>query len=206
MVKIDAKIVKWELMKDEIPNDVPQYYTESEENVILTDVKLPSDAPARMKTLRDDTGRKWYLTVVFDTDNKKPIALFCITNNKEKTAPIENAVEILIELARSKGILEEHINDLLAKVEHDTNVNKLSRSISLLLRHNVSIPNIVNKLDKIENVFVNSFLFQIKKFLSQYIRDGEKVEGAICTNCESTNIVYQSGCSTCLSCGHSKCG
>lgn len=201
MKEIKGKIVKFELVKE---NDKPEDH-DVEERVIITDVKLPDDAPARMKTLRAD-GKKWYMTVVYDPNSEKPHALFCTTNHREKTAPISDAVERLIDLAEKKGILTEHIEKLKEKTEHDNNINKLTRSISLLLRHNVSIVNIVATLDRMQDVFVGSFLFQVKKFLSAYIRDGEKVDGGKCEECGSVNLIYTEGCMTCVDCGSGKCG
>ena len=112
----------------------------------------------------------------------------------------------LVDLARRKGILEDHVVDLIKKIEHDNNVNKLTRTISLLLRHKVSIKNIVSELNQMQDVFVGSFLFQIKKFLSQYIREGEKAEGVVCESCGSTNVVFSEGCFMCKDCNSSKCG
>lgn len=177
---------------------------EPKENVIVTDVKLPADAPARMKTLKAE-GKKWYLTVVYHADGITPFALFCTTNNREKSAQTHDAVDRLVALAQRKGILREHIDKLVQKMEHDTNVGKLTRIISMLLRHRVSIVNIVAELDRMD-IFIGSFLFQIKKFLSGYVQDGTKIEGMVCSNCGSTSVVYSEGCSMCVDCGSSKCG
>lgn len=171
---------------------------------IITDLPLPDDAPARVKTLRAE-GKKWYVTVTYLPNSEEPFALFCHTNHKEKTAPTEDAVERLTELARASGILEEHILSLEEKMQNDTNVSKLTRSISLLLRHKVPILSIVRTLDQMETIMVGSFLFQIKKFLSQYIKDGQEVEGETCKECGGT-LVYSEGCMMCSSCGNSKCG
>lgn len=201
MKEISSKIVKYELVKD----GKEDTNKDSEERVIVTDVKLPSDAPARMKTLRAE-GKKWYITVVYLPDSEKPYAVFCNTNHREKTAQTSDAVDRMIKLARDKGILEEHIQQLEEKIAHDTNVNKLTRSVSLLLRHGVSIINIVSVLDGMDDIFVGSFLFQIKKFLQQYIKDGEKVSGGECEECGSENVIYTEGCMTCVDCGSGKCG
>lgn len=201
MKEIAGKITHYEIVKDqeEIMDG------DTEEKVIVTDVKLPSDAPARMKTLRAD-GKKWYMTVVYLPNTEKPYALFCSTNNKEKSAQTSDAVERLIELARFKGILEEHIAHLEDKMSGDNNVNKLTRAVSLLLRHNVSIVNIVSVLDQMDDIFVGSFLFQVKKFLSAYIKDGQKVEDGKCDECGSNNVIYMEGCFQCVDCGSGHCG
>jgi len=195
--KIDKKIVGFRINKAESKNDF--------DKVIVTDVKLPDDAAARLKTLKAE-GKKWYLTVAYHPDSELPFALFCHTNHKEKSAQTHDAVERLVALARESGILEEHIDHLVEKIDQDNNVSKLTRVISLLLRHRVKISKIVAELDKMDNIFVGSFLFQIKKFLSQYIKNGDKVEGAVCSECGSKNIVFSEGCNQCKDCGSSKCG
>lgn len=194
-IKITKKIINVGLHKPENSLDA--------EVVLATDVQLPTDAPARMKTLNAD-GKKWYLTVVYHSSTGRPFALFCHTNNKEKSVSTNIAIDELISLAYSKGILEEHIRKTLDKCEGESNVSKLTRVISLLLRHGVHIKNIVRELDKIDTI-VGSFLFQIKKFLAQYIKDGEKVENSVCPECGGT-LVYSEGCMMCTSCGNSKCG
>lgn len=175
------------------------------DKVIITNVPLPDDAQARVKTLKAE-GKKWYVTVVYHPESTLPFAMFCLTNNKEKTAQTSDAVERLLVLARKSGILEEHVVSLEDKMLADSNVNKLTRAISLLLRHRVPIQNIVFTLDQMDNIFVGSFLFQIKKFLSFYVKDGLKVEGGTCGDCGSDHLIYSEGCMTCASCGSSKCG
>lgn len=173
--------------------------------VLATDVQLPVDAKARVKTLKAE-GKKWYMTVAYHPDSELPFALFCHTNHKEKTAQTSDAVERLTALARKAGILEEHVANLEQKMVSDNNVSKLTRVISLLLRHRVKIKDIVFALDQMEDIFVGSFLFQLKKFLSAYIKDGEKVEGGKCLDCGSENLQYSEGCMVCMDCGGSRCG
>lgn len=175
------------------------------DTVLVTDVQLPVDAKARVKTLKAE-GKKWYMTVAYHPDSELPFALFCHTNHKEKTAQTSDAVERLTSLARKAGILEEHVANLEQKMVSDNNVSKLTRVISLLLRHRVKIKDIVFALDQMEDIFVGSFLFQLKKFLSAYIKDGEKVEGGKCLDCGSENLQYSEGCMVCMDCGSSKCG
>lgn len=176
-----------------------------DEEIILDDVHLPSSSPATMKILKAE-GRKWYLTVVWNDQQTRPLALFVHTNNHEKSVTTSGALEQLVELARTKGIPDRHIVDTESKTSTDSNPTKIARMISLNLRHGVLIKNILSALDKVEDVLVGSFLFQIKKFLASFIKDGEKVEGQKCEACGSTEIIYQEGCSVCKNCGSSKCG
>ena len=177
-----------------------------DEEIILEDVKLPTSAPAVMKTIRAEN-RKWYLTVVYHEDNPdRPFALFVKTNAIEKTVSTQQTVDILFKLAHDKGIPEHHIRTVEEKLEADTNSSKITRLISFCLRHGVLIKNIVSALEKVEDVYAGSFVFQIRKFLASYIKDGELVVDEKCLDCGSTNVVYQEGCKVCMSCGSSKCG
>ncbi len=177
-----------------------------DEEIIKEDVKLPDSAQAVMKTLRAE-GKKWYLTVVYHEDNaSRPFALFVKTNSHEKNIVAEEAVDRLIALARKKKIPKRHMDDVIGKIVYDNNANKVARLISFLLRHGVLIKNIVAILDKVESAYVGTFVFQVKKFLSSYIKDGDKVEDEKCQECGANTIVYQEGCKKCLSCGSSKCG
>lgn len=197
MVSFDHKIVSFRL-KEKLPE------VDVDEVIIPTDVKLPVDAPARMKTLRAE-GKKWYLTIVYHEDTEQPFALFCRTNAKEQGAQTSDAIERLTALALRKGIYPEHVEKVQAKCQHENNVAKLTRVISLLLRHGVRIRNIVAELDKMEDMILGSFLFQIKKFLSQYIKNGETVDSEACGSCGG-KMVYSEGCMMCRDCGNSKCG
>jgi len=180
--------------------------TDADEEIVLEDVKLPDSAPATMKTLKAE-GRKWYLTVLWWDDQKsRPFGFFVHTNSYEKTVTSADAVEVLTTLARSKKIPMKHINETLEKIASDNNTTKVARMISLNLRHGVLIKNIVAALDRVQDVFVGTFLFQIKKYLSTFIRDGEKAEGIVCSDCQSPHVVFSEGCHKCTNCGSSKCG
>ena len=176
-----------------------------DEEIIKEDVKLPDSANAVMKTIRAEN-RKWYLTVVYHENQQRPFALFVKTNAHEKGVVADDAVELLFKLARKKRIPKRHIDAVSEKLGADDNSSKVARLISFLLRHGVLIKNIVATLDKVETAYVGTFVFQIKKFLSSYIKDGEKVEDEVCQECGSTNVVFSEGCKKCMSCGSSKCG
>lgn len=179
---------------------------DGDEEIILDDVKLPTSAPAVMKTIRAE-GRKWYLTVVYHEDQPdRPFALFVQTNAHEKNVSTDQTVGILLALAHEKGIPERHIIDVERKLTGDSNSSKITRLISFCLRHGVLIKNIVGALERVDDVYAGSFVFQIRKFLASYIKDGEPVTDEKCLDCGSTNVVYQEGCKVCMSCGSSKCG
>jgi ribonucleoside-diphosphate reductase alpha chain len=177
-----------------------------DEEIILDSVKMSESSEATMKLLRAE-GRKWYMTVVWNETKTRPFAIFVQTNHPEKTVTTNDAVELLFELAENKKIPQKFINDVKEKISGDNNSRKITRTLSLLLRHGVAIKNIVNTLGKVDNVVVGSFLFQITKYLAGFIKDGEKVEKEKCPACElEGTLVYREGCKVCSSCGSSKCG
>lgn len=175
-----------------------------DEEIILDTVHLPDSAPASMKTLKAE-GRKWYLSVVWNEQQTRPFALFVHTNHHEKNITTSDAVEKLVDLASRKGIPQVHIDEVLTKISGDDNASKIARMISLNLRHGVLIKNIVAVLDTMEDMYIGSFLFQIKKFLASFIKDGEKVHGETCVECGSSNVIYEEGCKKCVNCGSGKC-
>jgi ribonucleoside-diphosphate reductase alpha chain len=178
--------------------------TADDEEIILEDIKLPDSLPATLKTLRAE-GRKWYLTVIQNETNTRPVALFVQTNAHEKSITANDAVERLLDLAKSKGIPTKHIDSVANKIVGDNNPSKICRSISLCLRHGVLIRSIVATLEQVD-CMVGTFVFHIRKFLATFIKDGEKVQNEKCGECGSENVVYQEGCKVCANCGSSKCG
>ena len=175
-----------------------------DEEIILDDIKFPNNTPAKMRILKAEN-RKWYVTVIFDPiENKNPIAFFVHTNHPEKNITTNNSLEILFDLAEKKGIPKKFIESTKNKIQNDNNPTKIARTISLLLRHGVKPKSIVQELEAIDNLPVTSFLFQIKKLLGSFIKNGTKVD-QLCKNCGSKNVVFQEGCIICLDCGNSKC-
>lgn len=175
-----------------------------DEEIILSEVKLPDSSPAIMKILRAE-GRKWYLSVLMNEDQTRPVAFFVHTNAPEKSVQTNDAVERLFHLAETKGIPAEHIESTKHKISGDNNSTKIARAISLLLRHGVLIKNVVGELEKMDDIFVGSFLFQIKKYLASYVKDGEKAEGVKCDSCGSSNVIFSEGCFKCSDCSAGRC-
>ena len=130
---------------------------------------------------------------------------------KQKTAIMQKILvfdkdtkENLDNFPNKKGV-QVYIDEVLAKISGNDNASKIARMISLNLRHGVLIKNIVNVLDSMEDIYVGSFLFQIKKYLASFIKNGETVQGEVCQDCGSTNVIYEEGCKKCVNCGSGKC-
>ena len=170
---------------------------------VFEDVQLPDEYPSMGYVLKSE-GKKFYLHVAFkDKKMTRPFALFVHTNNRESDILTYTTIDMLEALAKSEGIPEPHIEKNRVKYASQNNINKLGRTISLLLRHNVSIELIVQALDTIDEVPISSFIFRIKKFLASFLDEVET--GEVCPECGGA-IIYKEGCRNCSECSYNKCG
>lgn len=171
--------------------------------VIFDEIKLPSEYPQMGYKIQTEGGQKFYVSIAFkDKKMTRPFAIFVNTNKKEPTVITNNAIELLIELGKSEGILSKFLEELANKTINDNNVNKTMRYISLLLRHNVAIEKIVKTLDMVEGITPANLVYRINKLLMKYVDDMEN--GLTCSNCGGT-IRLTEGCLVCIDCGQSKC-
>lgn len=176
---------------------------QEEGDVIFDNVKLPSEYPAKGYILKSE-GKKWYVHVAFkDKACTKPFAIFVNTNNKEDNVLTFNALERLEEVALSKKIKKEFIEETTRKYAYQKNPVKICRMLGLLLRHNVDVFTIVKSLYTLEAT-VGTFVFHITKFLSQFVGEHE-VTGMVCPECGEKSIRFYEGCFSCP-CGYSRCG
>ncbi len=174
-------------------------------DIIFQDVKLPEKSYALQYKVKDKYKKKWYFTISFaDKELTKPFAFFIRTNNRQSNEVADLVIQSMQELLISLGIREDLIADQRQKYKDQTNVDKIGRAIGMALRHNVPIVKIVETLNTY-NDGLSTLMFHVKKILSGFIKDGTKVAGGNCEICGSTELVYQSGCSTCNNCGSSKC-
>lgn len=80
----------------------------------------------------------------------------------------------------------------------------VTRLVSTSLRHGTPVSFLSEQLSKEGKI--NDFNKVLSRVLKKYIKDGEKVKSsAKCGSCGSTDLKYQEGCPTCLSCGYTKC-
>ena len=83
-----------------------------------------------------------------------------------------------------------------------------AKLISGTLRHGMPIEKVVDLINslQLEGESINTWKNGVVRALKKYVADGTAVKGQKCTNCSSTNLIYQEGCLTCTDCGSSKCG
>jgi len=173
------------------------------EDIIVQDVKLPAEYPAKGYILKSE-GKKWYVHVAFkDESLHKPFAIFVNTNNKEDNVLTFNAIDKLEELALEEGLSASMLEIVKKKYSYQKNPVKVCRMLGFLLRHNVKVINIVKILDGVEDAIPGTFIFRIKKFLSQFVQDHALQKP--CPECGKKTLVYTEGCTKCTECGASKC-
>ena len=83
-----------------------------------------------------------------------------------------------------------------------------ARFVSALLRSKVPIEQVIKVVEGLSftNKGMNNWKSGVTRALSPFVTDGTIVQGAVCENCNSTNIIYEGGCMVCRNCGSSKCG
>ena len=169
---------------------------------VMEDVSLPEEYPSKGFVIKSE-GKKWYVHIAFkDKSMMKPFAIFVHTNAREAEVNTHSALSRLIDLARVEGLREEIIDENEKKCIGQSNVNKLARTLGLLLRHNIDIALIVKTLDGIEDLPISSFVYRIKKFLMRYITEMDN--GKTCPLC-GDKMRYTEGCVKCSSCAYSEC-
>ena len=83
-----------------------------------------------------------------------------------------------------------------------------TRMISLALRHGTPIQYVVEQLGRDKEAEMFTFSKSVSRVLKKYIPDGTPSKAEkVCSDCGAEDsLVYEEGCSKCLSCGASKCG
>ncbi len=83
-----------------------------------------------------------------------------------------------------------------------------AKLISSTLRHGMSIEKVVDLINslQLDSESINTWKNGVARALKRYIADGTVAKKQKCTNCNSSNLIYQEGCLTCKDCGSSKCG
>lgn len=82
-----------------------------------------------------------------------------------------------------------------------------AKLISGVLRHGMPIPYVIDLVSNLTVVEdnINTWKNGVVRALKRYVPDGTSVD-KMCPECGETSVVYEDGCLTCKSCGHSKCG
>ena len=176
--------------------------------IIRKDIKLPDVFINGPMNVVKREGMKFYMNFSYLPEDGElifPVAMWIHTNSFGEIREGNAAVKALINLLEKFEILPELIENQKEKIRGNPGHQRVAKMISMCLRHNIPIVNIVHVLDQIEDVYVTDTIYAVKKFLSENIEEGTPVIGAKCTACKSSNVVYTGGCSLCMDCGASGC-
>lgn len=182
---------------------------DNQPEVIKKDLKLPDEFINGNMSIIKREGQKFYMNFSYlpeDINQIFPIAIWIQTNNGGEIREANEAVKIIVDLLEKFEIDPELIEIQKEKTKGNPGFMRVSKMISMALRHNIPLVNIVAALDRVPDVYVTDLIFAIKKFLSSKIKDGTEVLGVLCSVCESSNIIFESGCTLCKDCGASNCG
>jgi ribonucleotide reductase alpha subunit len=178
---------------------------------------IKTQAPKRPKLLSCDVHHATYKNckyyVVVGLLDGEPYEVFTgINHDSEGDIVIPKSIKIGMIEKRSRGnyiLLTSSGNDdsephefKLTNGHTDDTADAMTRMISMGLRHGSDISFIVEQLEKTKGGLI-SFTKVLARTLKKYIKDGT-ILNEECPECGS-ELIRQSGCIQCNSCGYSKC-
>ena len=84
-----------------------------------------------------------------------------------------------------------------------------AKLISGVLRHGMPIEDVIDLVAslRLDSETINTWTAGVSRALKKYVPNGTKADGKVkCSECSSTDLVYEEGCLKCNNCGFSKCG
>lgn len=183
---------------------------EIKEHLVVKNVRLPKSFINGPCEIIRREGVKYYIHFSYLEEDKKfkfPIAIWLQTNHifTGEAVYVNRAMRNIESLLEKNGIEDKYIENLYNKCKVDPPNYKLAKYISMCLRHNIPIEDIIAALENLEGDNISTILTAVRKFLSKHIENGTKAKGKKCS-CGSEQIIYESGCTKCLDCGNSNCG
>ena len=190
----------------------------------LNSVKRPKELNCEIiRGIVTNKGNKKYYLLCIGLYEEKPYECFLITSDDEikelkdlskgdidtinknrsaKIVKIKKGEYVLIVNHNDKDITLS-LNNYYEKSNTvlENSIAVLTRLVSLTMRHGIPLEFIVQQLERIE---FNNEVWAIKKGLTKYIKNGAKVAGNKCPECNA-DLVYENGCVICKSCGYSRC-
>ena len=184
-------------------------YRDGSREGVLTDVpkvlknkaKLPTELYAKRNKIKVKGDNFYFVTSYRDKELSDPVELFIVTNKSVKNDVTETILGSLRALMVDAGVDEVMVGTMVEKAAKHRNIDKIARYISMGLRHNVPIHDIVGEmLDSHEHI--GSLVYQVTKHLMSLIKT--KVESQLlCPEC-GEKLMHVEGCLSC-SCGYSRC-
>lgn len=173
---------------------------------------VKTTAPKRPKSINAEVYHfkilKENYNVVVGLLNKEPYEIFVSkydVYSDNTCIPKEVKDGKIVKMKRGHyELITENKNYIISGETLDETVESLTRMISISLRHGVDISFIVQQLEKTKGDLY-SFSKALSRALKKYIKDGVKVSGDNCPECNSNNLIREDGCIKCSNCGFSKC-
>jgi ribonucleoside-diphosphate reductase alpha chain len=169
------------------------------------DVFEQHDAPKRPEILPADihtttaSGIKWNIVIgLFDS---KPYEVFAIPYfTKEEHLEVKKLKGGRYDLLKNGETYSENITS-----EMNDEQEMITRLLSTSLRHGTNITFLVEQLSKTSGG-ITSFGKALTRTLKRYANTERLIAKQQCTECRSTNLIFEEGCLKCADCGNSKCG
>ena len=137
--------------------------------------------------------------IIIGLYDKKPYEIF-IDTEQDNISGLGDIIK------KGKGTYFFKQNDITVDISSNMTDEQaaITRLVSTSLRHGADIKFIVEQLNKADGDLF-SFTKALARVLKKYIPEGAK-STVHCHDCGSENVIFQEGCSSCQSCGSSKCG
>lgn len=173
---------------------------------------VKTTAPKRPKSINAEVYHfkilKENYNVVVGLLNKEPYEIFVSkydVYSDNTCIPKEVKDGKIVKMKRGHyELITENKNYIISGETLDETVESLTRMISISLRHGVDISFIVQQLEKTKGDLY-SFSKALSRALKKYIKDGVKVSGDNCPECNSNNLIREDGCIKCSNCAYSRC-
>ena len=122
----------------------------------------------------------------------------------------DNPIEIFTKLPTEAGINGNGIFNTTTYLERQSNWDLISRMVSLALRYNIPLDDIIKQCDKskISMVDAAGILSRVlKAYIKNDIDESEEQEhiGSLCPDCGEYGLIAEGGCLHCIECNFSKC-
>lgn len=176
------------------------------ERARLAETKRPDRLHAEIVT-RKSEGKKWYFSLSKHPETHKLAELFINTSDEKEGHTVAKSVLTSLEkLMAEQGIPDEVLTTQKAKAKGDRDYLKLSRLVSISLRWNIPVADIVTAIRAgAGDLVVGSLLFHIVHLLEEHCVSPAGYSRS-CGACGSEDLVFEAGCFTCANCASSKCG
>lgn len=200
MIRLDGKVVSIKKVDPDLPSEIQYLHAPKRPKVLSCDI--------HRATIK---GEEW--TIFVSLLNGDPFEIFGGLSDTIEIPKKYKEGKIMkrsfksggkYDLLVGEGEEELKIKDIV-KVFDNPNYSAFTRLLSLSMRHGAPIVYVVEQLLRDREADMSSFARVMARVLKKYIADGVK-RARSCQECGSSEMAYQEGCLTCMSCGYAKCG